>query len=44
MVIIPDFAVSPGGEGAAPDPKEPRHRFKIRRTAPRRDPKLYDYE
>lgn len=33
-----------GGEGAAPDPKEPRHRFKIRRTAPRRDPKLYDYE
>jgi hypothetical protein len=33
-----------GGEGAAPDPKEPRHRFKARRTAPRRDPKLYDYE
>jgi hypothetical protein len=33
----------PGGE-AAPDPKEPRHRFKIRRTAPRRDPKLYDYQ
>jgi hypothetical protein len=33
---------APGGPG--PDPKEPRHRFKIRRTAPRRDPKLYDYE
>src|SRR5688500_7990610 len=26
------------------DPKEPRHRFKVRRAAPRRDPKLYDYE
>lgn len=25
------------------DPKEPRHRFKARTTAPRRDPKLYDY-
>lgn len=40
----------PYGEGAGPgaeppaDPKEPRHRFKVRRTAPRRDPKLYDYE
>lgn len=35
----------PGGEpGATADPKEPRHRFKVRRTAPRRDPKLYDYE
>lgn len=34
-----------GGEGMPPaDPKEPRHRFKIRRAAPRRDPKLYDYE
>ena len=32
------------GEGAPPvDPKEPRHRFKLRRPAPRRDPKLYDY-
>ena len=38
------MGMGPGGEGAAPDPKEPRHRFKIRRTAPRRDPKLYDYE
>ncbi len=26
------------------DPKEPRHRFRSRPTAPRRDPKLYDYE
>lgn len=33
----------PGAEGAA-DPKEPRHRFRVRRRAPRRDPKLYDYE
>ena len=34
----------PGAGGPAGDPKEPRHRFKVRRTAPRRDPKLYDYE
>jgi hypothetical protein len=33
-----------GPGGPAPDPKEARHRFKVRRTAPRRDPKLYDYE
>jgi hypothetical protein len=26
------------------DPKERRHRFKARTTAPRRDPKLYDYD
>ncbi|HVU24379.1 MAG TPA: FmdB family transcriptional regulator [Opitutus sp.] len=33
-----------GGEGAPPpDPKEPRHRFRVRRP-PARDPKLYDYE
>ncbi len=32
----------PGGE--APDPKEPRHRFRSRLRPPRRDPKLYDYE
>lgn len=37
------MGMGPGGEGAAPDPKEPRHRFKVRRPAPRRDPKLYDY-
>lgn len=36
--------VGPGADGAKPDPKEPRHRFRIRRTAPRRDPQLYDYE
>jgi hypothetical protein len=34
---------APGAEGAAPEPKERRHRFKVRRAAPRRDPKLYDY-
>lgn len=34
-----------GGEQApAPDPKEPKHRFRARRPALRRDPKLYDYE
>jgi hypothetical protein len=40
----------PYGEGMggppepATDPKEPKHRFRVRRLAPRRDPKLYDYE
>ncbi len=33
-----------GPDGPAPDPKEPKHRFRVRRTAPRRDPALYDYE
>jgi hypothetical protein len=33
-----------GDQPPAPDPKEPRHRFKVRRPLPRRDPKLYDYE
>jgi hypothetical protein len=33
-----------GPPGKGDDPKEPRHRFKVRRMAPRRDPKLYDYE
>lgn len=33
-----------GGEAPPPkDPKEPRHRFRVRRLPPRRDPKLYDY-
>jgi hypothetical protein len=36
--------MGPGAGGPAPDPKEPKHRFKVRRTAPRRDPGLYDYE
>lgn len=36
---------SPGSSGSGDKPaKEPRQRFKVRRTAPRRDPKLYDYE
>ncbi|MEO5957833.1 MAG: FmdB family transcriptional regulator [Opitutaceae bacterium] len=30
--------------GDPDDPKEPRHRFRVRRSAARRDPKLYDYE
>jgi hypothetical protein len=33
----------PAAKGA-PDPKESRHRYKTRQIAPRRDPKLYDYE
>jgi hypothetical protein len=35
-----------GGEPAAPgaEPKERKHRFRVRRPAPRRDPKLYDYD
>lgn len=34
-----------GGAAPGPEPKEGKHRFKIRRQLPpRRDPKLYDYE
>lgn len=33
-----------GGPPPTPEPREPRHRFKVRRPSPRRDPKLYDYE
>ena len=34
-----------GGDGApAPDPKEPKHRFRVKRSAPARDPQLYDYQ
>ena len=33
-----------GPGGPAPDPKEPRHKFRVKRRAPMRDPKLYDYE
>ncbi|MGH7944072.1 MAG: FmdB family transcriptional regulator [Opitutaceae bacterium] len=40
MGLDPDMP-SPKGEQ---DPKELRHRFRVRRAAPRRDPKLYDYE
>ena len=32
------------GQAGDKDPKEPRHRFRVRRAAPRRDPKLYDYD
>ncbi len=34
----------PPAEGAAAEPKAGRHRYRIRRTAPRRDPRLHDYE
>jgi hypothetical protein len=37
------MGMGPGAGGPPPDPKEPRHRFRVRRAAPRRDPKLYDY-
>ena len=33
----------PGGE-AAKEIKEARHRFRVRKLAPTRDPKLYDYD
>ncbi len=33
-----------GGEKPGADPKEPRHRFRVKRRAPTRDPKLYDFE
>jgi hypothetical protein len=33
-----------GGANAEADSKEPRHRFRVKRRAPTRDPKLYDYE
>jgi hypothetical protein len=38
------MGMGPGAGGPPVDPKEPRHRFKVRRQAPRRDPQLYDYE
>jgi len=37
------MGMGPGAGGPPPDPKEPRHRFRVRRAAPRRDPRLYDY-
>ena len=33
-----------GGAKPATDPKEPKHRFRVRRGPPIRDPKLHDYE
>jgi hypothetical protein len=44
-----DFEGDGGGTGEdasefeKKDPKEPRHRFRVRRAAPRRDPQLYDF-
>jgi len=43
-------ADDPYGEGLGgetkpgPDPREPKQKFRVRRPAPARDPKLYDYE
>jgi putative FmdB family regulatory protein len=40
-----DPNAAPGsGEKGAKELKEARHRFRVRRVAPTRDPKLYDYE
>jgi hypothetical protein len=39
-----EMGLGPGAAGPTKDPKEPRHRFRVRRTAPRRDPRLHDYE
>ena len=39
----PDSMGGPGMEGAD-NSKEPRHRFRVRKSPPARDPKLYDYE
>jgi hypothetical protein len=39
-----EMGMGPGAGGPPGDPKEPRHRFRVKRAAPRRDPKLYDYE
>ena len=45
-----DFEGDGGGTGENPaglekkDPKEPRHRFRVRRAPPRRDPQMYDFE
>ena len=38
-----EYGESPTGPEKTPDAKEQKHRFKVRRAAPRRDPKLYDY-
>ncbi|MEO6005504.1 MAG: FmdB family transcriptional regulator [Opitutus sp.] len=35
---------APAGDAPRADPKEPKHRFKARKSAPSRDPKLYDYD
>jgi predicted nucleic acid-binding Zn ribbon protein len=38
------YGMGPGGDAKpSADPKEPRHRFRLRRDPPTRDPKLYDY-
>lgn len=42
-----DEGEMPGGEGgpgeSGDEPREARHRFRVRRRVPRRDPRLYDY-
>lgn len=38
------YSEGPGAGEPPVDPKEPRHRFRVKPRAPRRDPKLYDYD
>jgi hypothetical protein len=38
------YGMGPGGDAKPPvDPKEPRHRFRVRRGPPSRDPNLHEY-
>jgi predicted nucleic acid-binding Zn ribbon protein len=40
----PEGMGGPQPAGTAAEPKAGRHRYRVRRTAPRRDPRLHDYE
>lgn len=40
----PEGMDGPPPAGTAAEPKAGRHRYRVRRTAPRRDPRLHDYE
>lgn len=38
------YGEGPAGDAPAADPKEPKHRFRVRKPVPRRDPRMYDYD
>ena len=40
----PEGMDGPPPAGTAAEPKAGRHRYRLRRTAPRRDPRLHDYD
>lgn len=40
----PEGMDGPPPAGTAAEPKAGRHRYRVRRTAPRRDPRLHDYD